>query len=522
MASAALSELGWLAAVKTILHNFNETTMLSFRALALSLLPVILVSGCQHTSLSDSAMDCFQNSGQNFNKILSCYKQAEAGKPLKYTLIGSTAFPEVEKRRFELRSQTWTGHNFASPAEWIHTVDIYIPKAALHSQALLIANNGTNVPTAEKPVQEPTDFTEEMALAVARQTKTIVISVSNIPNQYLTYSDDGVPRREDDSVAHSWKLFLQQPEERPFLSLHIPMMQSMVKAMDLAEQELKPWKIEKFIASGASKRGWAVWMTALSDSRVSAIAPFVIDILNTRTVLKHTYNAYGKSWPLAFNAYHHEGITQQMDTEEFAKLMQIEDPLLYGQTSDDNRLSIPKYIVNASSDDFFLPDNAQFYFDALPGEKILRVAPNASHYGIKAFIEDALVPFTNRLQQQRPLPILKTVAQSEEEGTHVFMSFSERPAKLVQWRARNTNDRDFRQPCGIRYEATELPIPQGDNLNVKLRTPDTGWSATYVEATMADGLVISTPVQVLPKTYPDWTPKQIEPACKNLIDPSRS
>lgn len=73
------------------------------------------------------------------------------------------------------------------------------------------------------------------------------------------------------------------------------MMLTLVKAMDLAQQELKPWQIDRFIASGASKQGWAVWMTALTDSRVSAIAPFVIDILNTKAVLKHTYGAYGKA-----------------------------------------------------------------------------------------------------------------------------------------------------------------------------------------------------------------------------------
>lgn len=481
----------------------------------------MLASGGQlQAAESNTAMGCFQNSLHDFSKVLNCYKKAEAMQPLKYTLKGSTAFSGIERRRFELKSQTWTGHDFASPTDWIHTVDIYIPEAARHGQALLIANNGTNVPMANKPVQEPTDYPEDMALAVARQTQTIVISVSNVPNQYLTFSDDRVPRREDDSVAHSWKLFLQKPETRPFLSLHIPMMQSLVKAMDLAQQELKPWEIDRFIASGASKRGWAVWMTALSDSRVSAIAPFVIDILNTQKVLKHTYSVYGKSWPLAFNAYHHEGISQQIDTEDFAKLMQIEDPLLYARTSDGDRLSIPKYIVNASSDDFFPPDNARFYFDALPGEKMLRVAPNASHYGIKPFVEQSLVSFTNRLQQQHPLPILKTVAQSEKDGTHLVINFSERPTKLVQWRAQNLKDRDFRQPCGIRYEATDLHLPPGMDLNVNLRTPDTGWSATYIEATMADGFVVSTPVQVLPQAYPNWTPEQIGPACRNLIEPA--
>ncbi|MBP3364284.1 MAG: PhoPQ-regulated protein, partial [Pseudomonas sp.] len=314
-------------------------------------------------------------------------------------------------------------------------------------------------------------------------------------------------------------LFLKNPETRPFLSLHIPMMLTLVKAMDLAQQELKPWQIDRFIASGASKRGWAVWMTALTDSRVSAIAPFVIDILNTKAVLKHTYGAYGKSWPIAFNAYHHEGITQQLETADFDKLMQIEDPLLYVKSSTD-RMTIPKYIVNASSDDFFLPDNARFYFDALPGTKMLRVAPNASHYGIKAFIESSLIAFTNRLQQKRPLPTLTTIEKTESASSKMQLGFSERPTKLVQWRAFNLNDRDFRLACGIRYEATPIVMTENNTLTVELNSPEEGWSANYIEATMADGLVISTPVLVLPHTYPTWTPKQIGPACRNLNDPA--
>ena len=490
--------------------------MLSLKNLVSLLMLLLLASGYSYASAADAASACFQNSGQDFKRILDCYTQAQAEQPLQYSLQSTTPLAGVERRRFELNSQRWDGHGFVSPTGWSHTVDIYIPQDALHRQALLIANNGTNIPKADKPARRASDITEEMALAIARQTKTIVISVSNLPNQYLTYSDDGLPRREDDSVAHSWKLFLQAPGERPFISAHIPMMQSLVKAMDLAQQELKPWQIERFIASGVSKRGWAVWMTALADNRVSAIAPFAIDILNTKAVLQHTYDAYGKSWPLAFNAYHQEGITQQLDTDNFAKLMQIEDPLTYMQGAASQRLDIPKYIVNSSSDDFFLPDNARFYFDQLPGAKALRVAPNASHYGVLSFVESSLVTFINRMQQQRPLPTLKTFTTPGAQGTELTLSFSERPTRLVQWRALNPTDRDFRQPCNIRYEATEIPLPQGNELSLTLATPEQGWSATYIEASLADGMMTSTPVYVLPETYPSWTPKQIEPACKNL------
>ena len=40
---------------------------------------------------------------------------------------------------------------------------------------------------------------------------------------------------------------------------------------------------------------------------------------------------------------------------------------------------MPKFMMNASGDQFFLPDNAQFYYDDLPEEKHLRYVANARH-----------------------------------------------------------------------------------------------------------------------------------------------
>ena len=40
---------------------------------------------------------------------------------------------------------------------------------------------------------------------------------------------------------------------------------------------------------------------------------------------------------------------------------------------------MPKLMLNAAGDQFFLPDSSQFYFDALPGEKYLRYVPNTDH-----------------------------------------------------------------------------------------------------------------------------------------------
>ena len=477
--------------------------------LSILMLSSLLVSSSIHAS----AQACFEASGQDFSEVLACYKKAEDTNPLLYTAKASTIFPGVEKRSFELSSQQWSPQGLVSPAPWKHTVDIYIPDNALHSQALLLANNGT-ANAGPTNANEPTDFTETMALEVAGKTRTIVISVSNVPNQYLTYANDGIARTEDASVAHSWKLFLDAPYQRPFMSVRLPMVVSMVKAMDLAQKELQPWGIDRFIASGASKRGWTVWLTAIADERVKAIVPFVIDVLGTDNVLEHTYQSYGKNWPLAFFDYHHEGITQRIKTENFARLMQIEDPLTYLQTRYAERLAIPKYIVHASSDDFFLPDNARFFFGRLPGPKALRVAPNASHYGIKRFIENSLIPVINRWQQDKPLPVISL--RPDQKPQKIGLQFSETPVRVIQWTAANPHARDFRQPCGIQYEPQELSLAGPLDGGMQIDTPENGWKATFVEAIFADGFVVTTPVQVVPMRYPSQAPSVIEAACKNL------
>ena len=45
---------------------------------------------------------------------------------------------------------------------------------------------------------------------------------------------------------------------------------------------------------------------------------------------------------------------------EFAALIRIEDPYSYRY-----RLTMPKFIVNAAGDQYFLPDSSQFYFAGL-------------------------------------------------------------------------------------------------------------------------------------------------------------
>lgn len=249
--------------------------------------------------------------------------------------------------------------------------------------------------------------------------------------------------------------------------------------------------------------------------------PFVIDILNMDKVLDHTYLTYGENWPLAFKDYQAEGITMQRNTEKFDRLLQIEDPLHYLQSPYAQRLSTPKYIVNASGDDFFVPDNTQFYFDQLPGVKSLRIVPNSDHYGIKNYIETSLVPFINRFQHAVALPTasMDWTENSGNVATGVQVAridISEMPVKIIQWTATNSASRDFRYACGIRYQA--MDIPPGQKLTVSVAIPVEGWRATFVEAHFADGFVMTTQARIFPDTYPTKAPAELGSACRTISE----
>jgi PhoPQ-activated pathogenicity-related protein len=125
-------------------------------------------------------------------------------------------------------------------------------------------------------------------------------------------------------------------------------------------------KVDQFVVAGGSKRGWTTWTTAAVDNRVIAIIPFVIDVLNMQPSMLHHYNAYG-FWAPSVGNYTAFHIMDWNDTPEYQALLKIEEPYQYRQ-----RFTMPKFIVNAAGDQFFLPDSSQFYFNDLPGVKYLR------------------------------------------------------------------------------------------------------------------------------------------------------
>ena len=266
----------------------------------------------------------------------------------------------------DLTSQTWLTSGEVNRTEWKHWLWILKPDNLTHPTALLFIGGGAN--DGKRP-----GMPDRGLIETAKATKSVVAELRMVPNEILVFGNDGKARKEDDLIAYTWDKFLRTGDEKwPAL---LPMTKAVVRAMDtitafLGSAEGGNAKVDSFVVAGASKRGWTTWTTAAVDRRVEAICPIVIDMLNTELSMTHHYRAYGFYAP-AMGDYTKQGIMDWSGTPEMKALYQIVDPLAYR-----DRFSMPKLLLNACGDQFFLPDSSQFYFDGMAGVKYLRYVPN--------------------------------------------------------------------------------------------------------------------------------------------------
>ncbi|BDM20578.1 PhoPQ-activated pathogenicity-related family protein [Pseudomonas sp. LRP2-20] len=438
--------------------------------------------------------------------VVQCHIGKVRQTPLESELLEQALEPGYAFRRLQLVSQVWEPAPVLEPRRWEHNVELHIPGNAVPGKALLVVNNGVR----HGPAQTP-DYAREALREVALKAQMAVVMISDVPNQYVTFGDVDKPLREDDAVAHTWAHSLRGAA--PELPLHVPMAAAASRAMDLAEQELgkQGLAVDRFIITGASKRGWSAWLTALADERVMAIVPSVIDVADTSAMLAGLRKRYGGHWPLALGSYQQAGVLQQLGTPAFERLMALMDPMQY-LGEEGQRLAIPKYLVSASGDDFFAPDPVTDYQQRLPGVTSLRVLPNSDHGGVRQAVVSTLVPVVTRLRDGKPLPSVQVSATGQ--AGQMLVDFSEPPVAVRVWTASNSRDRDFRYACGVRYQSETLAPKQ--HFTLQRTAPATGWQAQFVEAKFADGFIATSPVSVLPQTYPEHPPTDQGGACRSF------
>lgn len=360
-------------------------------------------------------------------------------------------------RNYLLYSQKWPIHEEKTipTTIWSHNLILYIPRNLEHKKAFIFVNGGSRINSLgeDDPYipKENLNFTK-----IATFNQALVINLQNNPNQYLFMNN--TYKKEDAIIAYTYKLFMSDPDKNSFLPAHLPMAKAIVKAMDASTEIIQNdfnFEIDNFILSGISKRGWAAWLTAIEDKRVSAIIPINIDILNVQKSISYICNFYKDGCPQALDDYKNEGIIPHINSNNFTLLMNIEDPLSYlGDDYDPKykkHFEIDKYIINSSGDDFFTPDSSKHYFKLLPGQNnYIRYLPNSFHYlkgniiadstsnmeKVEAAINNYLYFHLNQIR----LPQVNF----EMSNAQIKVSTSQIPTKVILWSCNNEQDKDFR------------------------------------------------------------------------------
>jgi PhoPQ-activated pathogenicity-related protein len=227
--------------------------------------------------------------------------------------------------------------------------------------------------------------------------------------------------------------------------------------------------------SGGSKRGWTTWTTAAVDKRVVAIVPAVIDLLNMVKSFDHHYRVYGFFAP-SIKDYEEAGVMDLQDTPEYRKLMEIEEPYSYR-----DRLTMPKFLINAAGDQFFLPDSSRYYFDDLKGEKYIRYVPNADHSLKNSDALQSSLAFYQAFLTNTPRPQFSWTF--EADGAIRVVS-KDKPSSVKLWQATNPDARDFRlQTIGPAYTSEDLQAGANGVYLGRVTKPGKGFTAYFVEMT---------------------------------------
>ncbi|XP_078610561.1 autocrine proliferation repressor protein A-like [Branchiostoma floridae x Branchiostoma japonicum] len=417
-----------------------------------------------------------------------------------------------------MTSQQWLTEDDVDRPIWWHFLTVTIPDNMAHPDAaFLYIDDGDNDKPESPPSHDDGAIFRTQMFAVS--TGSVSAHLKQIPNQPIVFKNDSKhkSRSEDAIIAYTWKHFLDNPDQPGWL-LRNPMTKAAVRAMDTVQDFVKKMtgnQPEKFLVAGASKRGWTTWTTAAVDKRVFAIAPMVLDLLNLQKNLKHFYRALG-DWTWAFSDYYDLNITGRLDDPNIEKMEAIIDPLAYK-----DRLTMPKYIIGTTGDQFLMPDDSHYYWDQLEEEKYIRWIPNAEHtmagheisllFGIRAFFLS--------LVEDWPRPEMTWTRETGTNSGKITLHTNVKPKIIRSFYARTLDGkrRDFRlvhlppgelglQPHPVIWLPEDVQDMGNGTYVAEFDIPAVGWLAFFIQATFpaphGTALEFTTEVHIIPETFP--------------------
>jgi PhoPQ-activated pathogenicity-related protein len=326
--------------------------------------------------------------------------------------------------RGELTSQTWHG------IVWKHTLNIHEPKKLENPRhVLLVVWGGTQKQSGEKE-------SIRYGLKMANLTGARVAIVHQVPNQPLLGN-----HVEDDLITETYLRYMADGDKSwPLL---FPMTKSAVRAMDaveaIAQQEWQG-RIDGFVVTGGSKRGWTSWLTGVVDKRVLGIAPAVADVLNVKKHMQRQLETWGH-----FSEKLHDYTSKKIihagpETPAETELRTYCDPYTYRSL-----LTMPKLVLNGTNDPYWAIDATQLYWYDLVGPKYLLKLPNAGH-GLetsRGMVENTLAVFFRRTIAGCPLPTLQWKQSEQGDELRLRIESTEKATLGRLWYAHSPT-LDFR------------------------------------------------------------------------------
>jgi len=377
-------------------------------------------------------------------------------KEFSKTIDDSYRFEVVEKRqigssrvaRLHMVSQKW------KEMTWKHVVWVIVPNKAIEkpqdpssrSAILLVDGGGWRKEWGEDApplIQPRAEF--QVLKGIAEATGSPAIIVSQVPFQPMLGD-----LNEDALIAETFKRFIQgEGDDWPLL---MPMVRSAVRAMDTAQKFAKDehqLQIDKFTITGASKRGWTTWLTSAVDSRIHALAPMVIDMLNMPVQMEHQKATWG-TYSDEIGDYTELSLQKFMKTKQGESLIQIVDPYRYR-----DRIDQPKLLIFGTNDRYWPLDACNNYWADLRGEKYLLYTPNQGH-SIQdiARVAGSICALHKSQCGQGVLPKLDWKTDLKDGRIHLSMQCDTDPQETSIWIARS-DTRDFRNASW-----TSLPAKQ--------------------------------------------------------------
>lgn len=379
----------------------------------------------------------------------------------KWEVQDSTKTDGARLYRIEFTSQTWRD------TVWNHELTVIVPDSLTNNDGLLFITGGNL--TKGKPNTHKWDKEEIVALTdIAKVNKAVVSIVWQVPNQPLF---NGLT--EDELISLTLHNF--QNDSDYTWPLLFPMTKSAIKAMDVVQDFSARInsKVNQFVLSGASKRGWTTWLTGAHDNRVKAIAPMVIDMLNWDLNIEYHKVTWG-DYSIQIEDYVKLGIAQKANTPEGKKVTKMVDPYSYRSL-----LTMPKMLFMGTNDEYWPVDAIKNYIDSIPGDNHICYTPNAGHdlgdrktylAGISAFFGTTI---TNGAYPKCDYSV------TEENGkiTLKIQATAEILEDAVLW-STSSNDREFRDKV---WSSTSLGKTNIAEFSHEIDYPESGFKAFYLD-----------------------------------------